>query len=348
MSEWQWKNEIKKRDGYVCRRCGFDKNLHVHHILPKDKYPYEQDYPPNGLTLCGNCHSLLKDKEEQTDLRSFLPDDPKIDEQLKYLSENASLVGKSQRMLLAGDKSQRTNRLGENRFRQANEFSDQEEYEEAIALYDDAIRLKSDFVEAYYHRGKAKYELKQYKAAIYDYDNALRLKPDNTSVYFDRGKAKCALGQYKSMITDYNMVIQFTPDYVSAYFNRGLAKYKLDQHDAAITDFDEAISLKPDFAKAYYYRGLAKYEQKLHNTALADFVEVTRLDPNFRKDSPYLKFATSEKAIRQNPDDAFAYYYRGQAKAELGQHDAARTDYDTAVRLSPRIYYDGLLREIFG
>ena len=348
MSEWQWKNEIKKRDGYVCRRCGFDKNLHVHHILPKDKYPYEQDYPPNGLTLCGNCHSLLKDKEEQTDLRSFLPDDPKIDEQLKYLSENASLVGKSQRMLLAGDKSQRTNRLGENRFRQANEFSDQEEYEEAIALYDDAIRLKSDFVEAYYHRGKAKYELKQYKAAIYDYDNALRLKPDNTSVYFDRGKAKCALGQYKSMITDYNMVIQFTPDDVSAYFNRGLAKYKLGQHDAAITDFDEAISLKPDFAKAYYYRGLAKYEQKLHNTALADFVEVTRLDPNFRKDSPYLKFATSEKAIRQNPDDAFAYYYRGQAKAELGQHDAARTDYDTAVRLNPRIYCDGLLREIFG
>ncbi|MDE0398108.1 MAG: tetratricopeptide repeat protein [Candidatus Poribacteria bacterium] len=75
---------------------------------------------------------------------------------------------------------------------------------------------------------------------------------------------------------------------------------------------------------------------------------MTRLDPNFRKNSPYLKFATSEKAIRQNPDDALAYYYRGQAKAELGQHDAARTDYDTAVRLSPTIYYDGLLREIFG
>ena len=68
MSDWQWKNEIKKRDGYVCRRCGCDKNLHVHHILPKGKYRSERDYPPNGLTLCGNCHSLLKDKEEQTDL----------------------------------------------------------------------------------------------------------------------------------------------------------------------------------------------------------------------------------------------------------------------------------------
>ena len=313
MSNRQWKNEIKKRDGYVCRRCGFDKYLHVHHILPKDKYPYEQDYPPNGLTLCGNCHSLLKDKEEQTDLRGFLPDDSKIDKQLKYLSENASLVHKSRRMLLAGDKSQRINRSGENKFRQANEFSDQEEYEKAIALYDDAIRLKSDFVEAYYHRGKAKYELKRYKAAIYDYDNALCLKPDNISVYFDRGLAKYKLEQYKSVIADYNMVIQFTPDNVSAYFNRGLAKYKLGHHDTAITDFDK----------------------------------VNRLNPDFEKDSPYLKLAIHEKAISQNPDDAFAYYYRGQAKAELGQHDAARTDYNTAVRLGPKICYDCLLREIF-
>ena len=46
MSDWQWKNDTKKRDDSVCRRCGFDKNLHVHHILPKNKYPYEQDYPP--------------------------------------------------------------------------------------------------------------------------------------------------------------------------------------------------------------------------------------------------------------------------------------------------------------
>ena len=37
----QWKNSVKERDSYVCRRCGYNKNLHVHHILPKDKYPNE-------------------------------------------------------------------------------------------------------------------------------------------------------------------------------------------------------------------------------------------------------------------------------------------------------------------
>lgn len=382
MSNEQWKNDVKKRDGYVCRRCGFDKNLHVHHILPKEKYPYERDYPPNGVTLCGNCHSLLKDKEEQTDLRSFLRDDPKIDEQLKYLNENASLVNESQRALLGGKKAQRISRSVKREFRLGKKRAKQKQYElaifaydnvihlksdfveayyyrgkakyelkryeDAIADYDDAIRLKSDFVKAYYHRGKAKYELKRYKAAIYDYDNALCLKPDNISVYFCRGSAKYALEQYNSMITDYNMVLRLEPDNVSAYFNRGLAKYKLKQRDAAIADFDEVICLKPDFADAYYYRGLAKYEQELRDTAIADFDKVNRLDPGLKKDSPYLKLAACEKNIRQNPKDALAYYYRGQANAELGQHGAARTDYDTADWLSPRIRYDGLLREIFG
>ncbi len=348
MSDWQWKNKIKKRDGYVCRRCGFDKNLHVHHILPKDKYPYEQDYPPNGLTLCGNCHSLLKDKEEQTDLRGFLPDDQEIEEQLKYLSENASLVDKSQRIFLAGNKSQRINGSVKDKFRRANDFSDRGEYKEAIALYDDVIRLKSGFANAYLNRGKAKYKLKRYKAAIYDYDKALSLKPDNVSAYFNRGRARYALRQYKSMADDYNMVLRFTPDNVSAYFNRGLAKYKLKDRDAAIADFDEAICLNPDFAKVYYYRGLARYEQELYNAAIADFDEVNYLDPGFKKDSPYLKLAACEKSIRQNPKDALAYYYRGQANAELGQHDAAQIDYDTADWLSPKVRYDVLLREIFG
>ena len=217
MSDWQWKNSVKERDGYACRRCGFDKNLHVHHILPKRKHQILRYYTHNGLTLCGNCHSLLKDKEEKIDLRGFLPDDPKIDNQLKVLlkkiyEKNIS-IDKRLKASLEGDVSQRKDRLvkikllvGKGKFRR-------EEYDLAIATYDDIIlRLKPDFVEAYYHRGKAKYELKRYKPAVHDYDNALRLKPNDVDSYFNRGRAKYALGQYEAAITDYNMVLRFTPD----------------------------------------------------------------------------------------------------------------------------------------
>ena len=86
----QWKNEVKHRDGNACRRCGFENNLHVHHIKPFKKYPEFAIELDNGLTLCGNCHSLLRGKEESTDLQTFLGDDASIGEQLKAMDGSFS------------------------------------------------------------------------------------------------------------------------------------------------------------------------------------------------------------------------------------------------------------------
>ena len=86
----QWKNEVKHRDGNACRRCGFKNNLHVHHIKPFKKYPEFAIELDNGLTLCGNCHSLLRGKEESTDLQTFLGDDVNIGEQLKAIDGSFS------------------------------------------------------------------------------------------------------------------------------------------------------------------------------------------------------------------------------------------------------------------
>ena len=55
----------------------------------------------------------------------------------------------------------------------------QGQYEaDAIADYDEAIRLKPNDAGAYLNRGIAKQKQGQYEAAIADYDEAIRLKPD--------------------------------------------------------------------------------------------------------------------------------------------------------------------------
>ena len=72
----QWKQDVRKRDGNACRRCGFDTNLEIHHIKPLVKYPEFATEPDNGLTLCGNCHSLLRGREETTDLLKFIEESP--------------------------------------------------------------------------------------------------------------------------------------------------------------------------------------------------------------------------------------------------------------------------------
>ena len=46
-----------------------------------------------------------------------------------------------------------------------------------------------------------------------------------------------------------------------------------------------------------------------------------------------------DSAIRLKPDDATAYTHRGMAKGGLGQYFAAIADYDSAIRLNP---YDAM------
>lgn len=62
------KPAVLARDGHVCRKCGADKNLHVHHIDGRGKgYPRElrNNTIENLITLCGVCHALVHAETER-------------------------------------------------------------------------------------------------------------------------------------------------------------------------------------------------------------------------------------------------------------------------------------------
>ena len=68
----RWRQDVKKRDENICRICGVERNLHVHHIKPLATYPQFAIDLDNGLTLCGNCHTFLSGKEENTNLQTLI------------------------------------------------------------------------------------------------------------------------------------------------------------------------------------------------------------------------------------------------------------------------------------
>ena len=67
----RWKRDVRQRDGNACRVCGVQRNIHVHHIKPFKKYPDFATDIDNGITLCGNCHTLFRGKEESTNLQTI-------------------------------------------------------------------------------------------------------------------------------------------------------------------------------------------------------------------------------------------------------------------------------------
>ena len=343
-----WKNRIKKRDGKVCRRCGFDKNLEGHHILPQGKYPALADLLPNGITLCGNCHVLLKGKELRTNIRGFLPDDPNIENQLKELKNvfdthygdakdpfsflvphliDTSPVfnGKSEPM---NKSAQRYFRSGKNRYRRGA-------YESAIKRFDQALLSQTDFPDVYLWRGKAKGQLKLHKSAIYDCTQAITLRPDDADAYISRGYAKYKLKQYESACTDFDMALRLKPDDANIYYCRGYVKKELGLLMDAIDDFDETLRLNPDDAHVYRSRGLARTEVEKFDDAINDFnkaIDLTRDQLNIL----YHKAAEEKKT----KDVAFylqlLHIDRGNAKMKSDSIDEAQQDFKEALRLAPQ------------
>lgn len=112
-AEYQrWRREVKERDGYVCRQCGADTNLEIHHIKPYDKYRVLATDTDNGITLCRNCHARLKGKEESTNLLTIIEEitgqhDSQTADQLKRL--NSKFCNYLVRLLESGNPGIRNN-----------------------------------------------------------------------------------------------------------------------------------------------------------------------------------------------------------------------------------------------
>ena len=91
----RWRREVRHRDENTCRICTVQRNLHVHHIKPLEKYTEFATDLDNGITLCGNCHAFLSGKEENTNLQTITEaftgqQDARTVEQLKRLNDKFS------------------------------------------------------------------------------------------------------------------------------------------------------------------------------------------------------------------------------------------------------------------
>jgi len=55
----KWRMSVFERDSFVCRKCGSEKEINAHHIIPwsrtEEGSPLRFDVS-NGITLCKDCH----------------------------------------------------------------------------------------------------------------------------------------------------------------------------------------------------------------------------------------------------------------------------------------------------
>jgi tetratricopeptide (TPR) repeat protein len=103
---------------------------------------------------------------------------------------------------------------------------------------------------AFIARGDAFLEDEQYEQAIDSYNEAIRLKPGDAEAWVNRGLAYGYSGETDKAINDYDAAIRLDPKDVRALNNRGWAYRTKAKYDLALQDLNLAIKLEPDYARA--------------------------------------------------------------------------------------------------
>src|SRR5262249_34267874 len=97
--------------------------------------------------------------------------------------------------------------------RQGATASNDRDYDRAIALFSEAIRLDPHYSMAFNDRGIAYLNKGDVDRAISDYNEAIRLDPHNSKAFNNRGNAYSKKGDNDRAISDYNEAIRLDPNY---------------------------------------------------------------------------------------------------------------------------------------
>ena len=143
--------------------------------------------------------------------------------------------------------------------------------DEALKVFDRAIRESPQDPFAQNATGVAYVCLKQYSLAIPRFDMAVHLRPSFAEAYLNRGAAYSAQGRYELAVENFDWAVEEEPWNPVFFTRRGQANFNLRKYDEALADFDRAVELNPAGAEAFHGRGQVRERQGHYAEAVDDF-----------------------------------------------------------------------------
>ena len=215
----------------------------------------------------------------------------------------------------------------------------------AIIDFDNEIKINPGNAKAYYYRGLAKLNIDKNRA-IEDFNKAIEINPDYTEAYLERGMLRYYNGDFNATVNDLTRA-EVNPDAGFPYKERADAKYNIGDYQGAIEDYNKVTSF---YHSEEWIINRANAKLKLGDSigAMADLKEALKADPNMPDNTKVLnEIANMEmnfgnyneakmdfwKTIQIDPNNAEAYYGRGNAKYKLGDKSGACQDWRKSVEL---------------
>ena len=149
-----------------------------------------------------------------------------------------------------------------------------------LAHYEQALRLRPDFVEAYNDLGMALQHFGEWARAAQCYRQAIHLMPSFAPAYNNLGNALRAQGQETAAAAAFEEALRLQPDSPDIAFNLGSACHDQGELDKAVLYYRRALRLRPDYVEVSNSLATAFKEQGLLDEAIVQCRETLKLEPN--------------------------------------------------------------------
>lgn len=154
----------------------------------------------------------------------------------------------------------------------------QQQYEAAIAIYDQGLSQHPNDFRLWHERGLALAKLLRFEEARNSFDCAYRLRPTDGDLAHERGDTLLQLEQFEDAIASFNIYLKYHPNNAHVLADRGYALYRLGRFEAALQNLNRVLkterSDRSTVAYAHYYqieslRGLGQLEAALQSSQQA-------------------------------------------------------------------------------
>ncbi|PCI30797.1 hypothetical protein COB52_00970 [Candidatus Kaiserbacteria bacterium] len=122
----------------------------------------------------------------------------------------------------------------------------QEDLEGSRVFAEEALKLKSNYTDAYYILSQISIQENNTAEAIKATEAAVVLRPGNAGLLFQLGVLQYSVGNYDRVIPVLERAVTVNPDYSNALYFLGLAYDETDDVQGAISVFQRIVTLNPD------------------------------------------------------------------------------------------------------
>ncbi len=166
-------------------------------------------------------------------------------------------------------------------------------FQEALAAFEEAVRLDGKNAQAYRAMGSTYKKLRNYQKSVEAYRMAVTVKPDYAAAYFELGQIYLTfLKKYGDAQDSFQKVLEIDPkladgksrEYLKlAYLQQGTRYLKRRSYKNAIVQYENATQLDPTDATAFYNLGLAYKGARNYRKAEEAYTTATALNPKYAR-----------------------------------------------------------------